>query len=84
MNSTVTKIYESKTAGIIKKVPRSHLILLSVIEEVFTQEGIGLIEESRLLTEYNKRATKMMIDKVRQADLIDIVETLSNFSILHR
>jgi uncharacterized FlaG/YvyC family protein len=40
VNETVVKIYESKTAGIIKKVPRSHLILLKIFENIFTDENV--------------------------------------------
>jgi hypothetical protein len=41
-----------------------------------------MVDEEGLLLEYNRRASHLMIDKIRISDFQDIVETLANFSIL--
>ncbi len=81
-NRTINEIYKSKTAGILSKVPRSHTVLLVVIESLFLAKRAAQLDFVTLLTEYNKRATSMMIEKVRMGDIMDMVETLANFSIL--
>ena len=55
-NRTLNEIFQSKTAGIIKKVPRSHTILLIVIEDFFRFKQVNAIEFKTLLDLYNKRA----------------------------
>lgn len=56
INAVINKITQSKTADIIKKVPRSHIVLLKVIREVFIEQSKERIEYDQLLSEYNKRA----------------------------
>lgn len=70
--------------GIIRKVPRSHIILLIVLEETLRKTDRRTIEQGPLLEMYNKRASELMIDRIRVNDLVDMVETLVNFSILTR
>jgi hypothetical protein len=57
-------------------------VLLVVIESLFLAKRAAQLDFVTLLTEYNKRATSMMIEKVRMGDIMDMVETLANFSIL--
>ncbi len=83
-NKTINEIYQSKTVGIIRKVPRSHIILLIVLEETLRKTDRRTIEQGPLLEMYNKRASELMIDRIRVNDLVDMVETLVNFSILTR
>ena len=40
-NRVVTEIFQSKTVGIIKKVPRSHVILLQILESLFREGGLN-------------------------------------------
>ena len=59
VNKVITELYRSKTFDTVRKVPRSHLILLKIIEQLFSEEGYREIRESKLLMEYNKRVVKL-------------------------
>lgn len=83
-NRTINLIYQSKTAGIISKVPRSHTIMLVVLEETLRLTDRNTLEQNLLLERYNARATSLMIERIRMNDLNDMIETLINFSILYR
>lgn len=83
-NETITEMFQSKTAGIIKKMPRSYIILLTILEEVFMAKNTNMIEQTSLLGEYNRQATQMMIDRISPKDLEDMVEGLVNSSIVSR
>eukprot|EP00347_Sterkiella_histriomuscorum_P021811 403332685 len=55
VNKAIIEIYQSKTANIIKQVPRSHLIFLQVLYETFENENVCVIGEDRLLDLFNRR-----------------------------
>ena len=59
--AVISEMYHSKTARIIKQVPRSHIILLVLLEEIFKDKGINMIEQDLLFKEYNTEAASMMI-----------------------
>jgi len=80
----VTEIFQSKTAGIIKKVPRSHVILLQILESLFREGGLNQVEQDKLLVEYNRQAAEMMIERIKLKDLDDMLETLANSSVISR
>ena len=82
VNEVINEIYKSKTADIIQKVPRQHVILLKTIEQIFDEQNSQKVGETKLLNEYNKRACELMIGRIRLADLRDMVQTLCNFDIL--
>jgi len=65
-------------------VPRSHTILLIVLEEHLRKTDTRVIENGALLFLYNRRAGELMIERIRANDLKDMVETLVNFSILNK
>lgn len=73
---------KSKTQSIISKVPRSYIILLKVLEEIFSEENVSGISESRLIQEYNRRSIKLMIGKIQLNEMRDIIQTLCTFDIL--
>ena len=57
VNRVVNEVFQSKTAGIIKKVPRSHVILLMILESMFRSDHINQVAVDKLLSEYNKQAS---------------------------
>mmetsp|Transcript_11559 Transcript_11559/g.15629 ORF Transcript_11559/g.15629 Transcript_11559/m.15629 type:complete len:83 (+) Transcript_11559:1538-1786(+) len=80
-------MFESKVVKIVKKLPRSHLVLLSELCKFYrAKSGYSVadlwLSETELLNLYNRKATRLMIDKVQKGEISDIVQTLSNSDIL--
>ena len=80
-------MYESKVVKIVRKLPRSHLILLSeMCIYMRSKQGFALsdlwLSETDLLNMFNKKVQKIMIDKIAPAEISDIVQTLTNSDIL--
>ncbi|CDW83055.1 cell division control protein 6 homolog [Stylonychia lemnae] len=84
VNTTIIQIYQSKTANILKQVPRSHIMLLNIIYDLFNQQNLAQVDEEKLLSEYNRNSQSFMIERIRMSELLDMIETLSNFSIISR
>ena len=87
VNQVMLEMYESKVVKIVRKLPRSHLVLLSELCKYFkSNHGYALadlwLNESKLLTLFNQKAGRLMIDKISSGELSDIVQTLSNSDIL--
>ena len=62
-------MYESKVVKIIRKLPRSHLILLADLCEYMNKKsGYALsdlwLSETELLNMFNRKASQVMIDKI--------------------
>lgn len=80
-------MYESKVVKIVRKLPRSHLVLLAELCEYMNKKsGFAMqdlwLSETDLLNMYNRKACHLMIDKVSPGELSDIVHTLTNSDIL--
>ena len=87
MNEVILDMYESKVVKIVRKLPRSHLILLSELCQYMNKKsGFALADlwltETDLLNMFNRKATQLMIDKIAPGELSDIVHTLTNSDIL--
>ena len=82
------EMFESKIVKIVKKLPRSHLILLEQVHHHFKnqQDEEALREvhltETELLDMYNRKARQLCIDRSTPGDISDIVQTLTNSDIL--
>ena len=80
-------MYESKVVKIVRKLPRSHLVLLAELcAYMSAKSGYALadlwLSETELLQMYNWKASQLMIDKIAPGELSDIVMTLTNSDIL--
>lgn len=87
VNEVILDIYESKVVKIVRKLPRSHLVLLSELCKFYrSKNGFAMVDlwlnETQLLHLYNYKASRLMIDKISSGELSDIVQTLSNSDIL--
>ena len=78
MNRVCVDLFESKLKPIVKKLPKTHILLLW---EILDSREVKL-SETQLLDLFNRRAKREMIDKITSGDLSDIVYTLSHFDIL--
>ena len=80
-------MFESKIIKIVRKLPRSHLVLLSELcDYMRAHSGYAIsdlwLTETQLLQMYNRKAPKLLIDKIVPGELSDIVQTLTNSEIL--
>lgn len=80
-------MYESKVVKIVRKLPRSHLVLLSQLcTYMHSKSGFATsdlwLTETELLKMYNSKASRLLIDKIAPGELSDIVQTLTNSDIL--
>ena len=87
VNKVILEMYESKIVKIVKKLPRSHIVLLGELRNyVRSKSGFALndlwLSETELLNMYNRRANQLLIDKIAAGELSDIVQTLTNSDIL--
>lgn len=87
VNEVILEMYESKVVKIVRKLPRSHLILLSELCEYMNKKsGFAMtdlwLSETDLLNMFNRKAHQLMIDKIAPGELSDIVHTLTNSDIL--
>jgi len=80
-------MYESKIVKIVRKLPRSHLVLIAALIS-FTKSKSGFassdlwVSETDLLNLYNRKASQLLIDKIAPGELSSIVQTLTNSDIL--
>ena len=80
-------MYESKIVKIVRKLPRSHLVLLGALMN-FTKSKSSYassdlwLSETDLLNMYNRKASQLLIDRIAPGELSDIVQTLTNSDIL--
>lgn len=84
-HSVIQEMFESKVTKIIQKVPRSHLILLSVIADIVSDSDKGQLTELStvdLVKEYNRKATQLVIDRINIAEVHDIVHSLEMSDIV--
>ena len=87
VNNVILEMYESKVVKIVRKLPRSHIVLLSELcNYMRSKSGFALndlwLSETELLNMYNRRANQLLIDKIAAGELSDIVQTLTNSDIL--
>ena len=79
MNAIILEMYESKVVKIVRKLPRSHLILLSELCKNYRGKSAKFamadlwLNESELLQLFNRKASNLMIDKIAAGELSDIV-----------
>ena len=69
VNRVMLEMYESKVVKIVRKLPRSHLVLLSELCKYYrANSGYAMADlwltESKLLTLFNQKAGRLMIDKI--------------------
>jgi hypothetical protein len=70
--------------GIIRQIPRSHIILLILIEEICSVREATIIEQDTLFKEYNKEASSMMIQRISFKEFEQLLDTLVGSSILSK
>ena len=76
VNLVCIDMFESKLLKIVKKLPKSHLVLLNEMKITLLDSGDKLqpfFSESMLIDLYNKRARDLMIDRILLGELSDIV-----------
>jgi hypothetical protein len=80
------EMFESKLLKIVKKLPRSHLVLLSEMKISLIEGGDRpqpYFTESQLIDLFNKRARELLIDRIVLGELSDIVQTLVHCDIVY-
>lgn len=87
VHEVVLEMYESKVVKLVRKLPRSHLVLLSeMCDYMHEKSGFAMADlwltETELLNMFNRKATQLMIDKIAPGELSDIVHTLANSDII--
>ena len=79
VNDVVLDMFESKIVKIVKKLPRSHLVLLSELHSYMLPKSTRFsicdvwLNESELLSLFNRKASSLLIDKIAAGELSDIV-----------
>lgn len=53
VNEVIVDLYESKLFKMIKKLPRSHVLLLKTLASVLKEKPTDVVKESHLLQMYN-------------------------------
>ena len=69
VNEVVLEMFESKVVKIVRKLPRSHLVLLGELcDYMRRKKGFAICDlwltETELLHMYNRKATQILIDKL--------------------
>jgi len=57
VNKVLLEMYSSKTFRIIKQLPRSHSMVLRILEDYFRFSQLAHITEEELLKQYNSKAS---------------------------
>jgi Cdc6-like AAA superfamily ATPase len=79
----ILDIYGSKLLKTIRKLPRSHLILLNALTEYLEDHSDETdLREQKVLSLFNQAATRLLVDRINLSELNDICQTLSNCDIL--
>lgn len=87
VHNVIQDMYESKVVKLVKKLPRSHLVLLGTLVS-YTRSKSSFaacdlwLSETELLNLYNRKASRLLIDRISPGELSDIVQTLTNSDIL--
>lgn len=70
VNDVIVDRSESKLLKMVKKLPRTHILLLKTLVGC---SGNDIVKESFLLQLYNQTADKLMIERLTAAELNDII-----------
>ena len=79
VNNIIVEMFESKIVKLVKKLPRSHLVLLSELLIYMSSRKLRFsmsdlwLNEAELLSMYNRKAQSLLIDKISPGELFDIV-----------
>ena len=72
-------MFESKLLKLVRKLPRAHIILLLEINKAYQDHYRSAaatelwLNEHQLVNMYNKKASRLMLDKITLAEITDIV-----------
>lgn len=82
VNEVIIDLYESKLLKMIKKLPRTHVIFLQELVTYLEKKPKDVVGQQELLVLFNSAADRLMIGKITQGEMSDIVQTLSHCDIL--